>query len=77
MYVYITEISFFDFSLLFCCSAASFTALDKNYLTPFFTSQNEDEENEGMFDLALISNYYYLTFCFLKCCFMRLTSLKS
>jgi len=53
MYVYITQISSFDFSLLFCCSTASFTALDKNYLTPFFTSQNEDE---GMFDLALISN---------------------
>ncbi|KAK7348311.1 hypothetical protein VNO80_22862 [Phaseolus coccineus] len=29
-------------------SAASFTALDKNYLTPFFTSQNEDEEDEAM-----------------------------
>ncbi|RDX92207.1 Sodium/hydrogen exchanger 6, partial [Mucuna pruriens] len=27
-------------------SAASFTALDKNYLTPFFTSQNGDEEDE-------------------------------
>ncbi|KAL9276310.1 hypothetical protein ACSQ67_026148 [Phaseolus vulgaris] len=38
-------------------SAASFTALDKNYLTPFFTSQNEDEampltsENMGLDDL--------------------------
>ncbi|KAG2407095.1 Sodium/hydrogen exchanger 6 Na(+)/H(+) exchanger 6 [Vigna angularis] len=37
-------------------SAASFTALDKNYLTPFFTSQNEDEampltlENMGLDD---------------------------
>ncbi|GKV18869.1 hypothetical protein SLEP1_g29194 [Rubroshorea leprosula] len=27
-------------------SAASFTALDKNYLTPFFTSQNGDEEHD-------------------------------
>ncbi|XP_041027871.1 sodium/hydrogen exchanger 6-like isoform X1 [Juglans microcarpa x Juglans regia] len=27
-------------------STTSFTALDKNYLTPFFTSQNEDEEDE-------------------------------
>lgn len=27
-------------------SAASFTALDKNYLTPFFTTQNGDEEEE-------------------------------
>ncbi|CAL0309165.1 unnamed protein product [Lupinus luteus] len=27
-------------------SATSFTALDKNYLTPFFTSQNGDEEDE-------------------------------
>ncbi|XP_054802205.1 sodium/hydrogen exchanger 6-like isoform X2 [Prosopis cineraria] len=27
-------------------SAASFTALDKNYLTPFFTSQNGDEDDE-------------------------------
>ncbi|KAK8937362.1 Sodium/hydrogen exchanger 6 [Platanthera zijinensis] len=26
-------------------SAASFTALDKNYLTPFFTSQNDDDED--------------------------------
>ncbi|KAH7674200.1 solute carrier family 9 (sodium/hydrogen exchanger) member 8 protein [Dioscorea alata] len=25
-------------------SAASFTALDKNYLTPFFTTQNDDED---------------------------------
>ncbi|OIV91890.1 hypothetical protein TanjilG_17882 [Lupinus angustifolius] len=29
-------------------SATSFTALDKNYLTPFFTSQNGDEEDEGL-----------------------------
>ncbi|KAJ1427093.1 Cation/H+ exchanger [Sesbania bispinosa] len=28
-------------------SAASFTALDRNYLTPFFTSQNGDEEDEA------------------------------
>ncbi|KAJ1420962.1 hypothetical protein SESBI_14112 [Sesbania bispinosa] len=28
-------------------SAASFTALDRNYLTPFFTSQNGDEDEEG------------------------------
>ncbi|KAL5182291.1 Sodium/hydrogen exchanger 6 [Glycine soja] len=28
-------------------SAASFTALDKNYPTPFLTSQNGDEEDEG------------------------------
>ncbi|XP_042945147.1 sodium/hydrogen exchanger 6-like isoform X2 [Carya illinoinensis] len=27
-------------------STTSFTALDRNYLTPFFTSQNEDEEDE-------------------------------
>ncbi|XP_050148678.1 sodium/hydrogen exchanger 6-like isoform X1 [Malus sylvestris] len=27
-------------------STASFTALDRNYLTPFFTSQNGDEEDE-------------------------------
>ncbi|KAG8502226.1 hypothetical protein CXB51_002163 [Gossypium anomalum] len=26
---------------------SSFTALDKNYLTPFFTSQNEDDEEGG------------------------------
>ncbi|KAE9591560.1 putative cation/H+ exchanger, cation/H+ exchanger, CPA1 family [Lupinus albus] len=29
-------------------SATSFTALDKNYLTPFFTSQNGDEEDEAL-----------------------------
>ncbi|KHN40748.1 Sodium/hydrogen exchanger 6 [Glycine soja] len=28
-------------------TAASFTALDKNYLTPFFTSQNGDEDDEA------------------------------
>ncbi|XP_020220834.1 sodium/hydrogen exchanger 6 [Cajanus cajan] len=28
-------------------SAASFSALDKNYLTPFFTSQNGDEDDEA------------------------------
>ncbi|KAK7303478.1 hypothetical protein RJT34_14385 [Clitoria ternatea] len=28
-------------------SAASFTALDKNYLTPFFTSQNGDDDEEA------------------------------
>ncbi|KAL9320683.1 hypothetical protein ACSQ67_012522 [Phaseolus vulgaris] len=28
-------------------SAASFTAIDKNYLTPFFTSQNGDEDDEA------------------------------
>ncbi|XP_052291063.1 sodium/hydrogen exchanger 6 isoform X3 [Citrus sinensis] len=32
-------------------SAASFTALDKNYLTPFFTSHNGDEEDEEDEDL--------------------------
>ncbi|GAU44627.1 hypothetical protein TSUD_379060 [Trifolium subterraneum] len=31
-------------------SAASFTALDRNYLTPFFTSQNGDEDEEGKFE---------------------------
>ncbi|RWW24493.1 hypothetical protein GW17_00011210 [Ensete ventricosum] len=30
-----------------CCSTTSFTALDKNYLTPFFTSQNEEEGDSG------------------------------
>ncbi|KAJ7967896.1 Sodium/hydrogen exchanger [Quillaja saponaria] len=29
-------------------SAASFTALDRNYLTPFFTIQNGDEDNEEL-----------------------------
>lgn len=28
-------------------SAASFTALDRNYLTPFFTSHNGDEDEEA------------------------------
>ncbi|XP_020590365.1 sodium/hydrogen exchanger 6-like isoform X2 [Phalaenopsis equestris] len=31
-------------------SAASFTALDKNYLTPFFTSQNDDDDDEDLDD---------------------------
>ncbi|XP_077221891.1 sodium/hydrogen exchanger 6-like isoform X2 [Tasmannia lanceolata] len=29
-------------------STASFTALDRNYLTPFFTTQNEDEEEQAL-----------------------------
>lgn len=48
----LNDISTSNFSLLFYCSAASFTAIDKNYLTPFFTSQNGDEEDEGKFNLA-------------------------
>ncbi|XP_021901493.1 sodium/hydrogen exchanger 6-like [Carica papaya] len=31
-------------------STASFTALDRNYLTPFFTSNNGDEEDEDEHD---------------------------
>ncbi|KAL0306058.1 UNVERIFIED_CONTAM: Sodium/hydrogen exchanger 6 [Sesamum radiatum] len=34
-------------SLIPSCSTASFTAFDKNYLTPFFTSQNGDEDEHG------------------------------
>ncbi|KAL6281820.1 hypothetical protein ACE6H2_012749 [Prunus campanulata] len=38
-------------------STASFTALDRNYLTPFFTSQNGDEGEElGKIELAWISS---------------------
>lgn len=47
-------------ALLFCWSAASFTTLDKNYLTPFFTSQNGDEE--GKLDLALALILFYIVF---------------
>ncbi|KAH1120591.1 hypothetical protein J1N35_003751 [Gossypium stocksii] len=37
---------------------SSFTALDRNYLTPFFTSQNEDdeEEEEALFDERISSS---------------------
>lgn len=28
------------------CSTASFKALDRNYLTPFFTSHNGDEDED-------------------------------
>ncbi|CAL2251004.1 unnamed protein product [Prunus armeniaca] len=41
-------------------STASFTALDRNYLTPFFTSQNGDEVEElGKIELAWISSSYF------------------
>lgn len=53
-----------NFSLLLHCSAASFTALDKNYLTPFFTSQNGDEDDEGKFDFKFfffLYNFVILT----------------
>lgn len=50
MYTFLNDIANL-ISLLLRCSAASFTALDKNYLTPFFTSQNGDEDDEGKFDL--------------------------
>ncbi|RYR12193.1 hypothetical protein Ahy_B04g069729 isoform C [Arachis hypogaea] len=35
-----------NFSLHLSCSAGSFTAIDKNFLTPFFTSQSGDEDDE-------------------------------
>lgn len=31
----------------FFYSAASFTALDRNYLTPFFTTQGGEDDEEG------------------------------
>ena len=31
------------------CSTANFRALDKNYLTPFFTTQTGDDEEEANF----------------------------
>ncbi|EEF35219.1 conserved hypothetical protein [Ricinus communis] len=34
-------------------SAASFTAIDRNYLTPFFTSQSGEEEDLASFYLFL------------------------
>lgn len=34
------------FPSFFLCSTASFTALDRNYLTPIFTSQNDDHDDE-------------------------------
>jgi len=46
-----------NFSSLLCCSAASFTALDRNYLTPFFTSHNGDEDEEGKFDCLKLSYF--------------------
>ncbi|KAH1208825.1 Sodium/hydrogen exchanger 6 [Glycine max] len=41
-------------------TAASFTALDKNYLTPFFTSQNGDEDDEGYGYEPMKQQNYYL-----------------
>ncbi|KAL4627949.1 hypothetical protein ACB092_05G203300 [Castanea dentata] len=37
-------------------STASFTALDRNYLTPFFTSHNGDEEDEEEQDVPMPSS---------------------
>lgn len=51
------------------CSTASFTALDRNYLTPFFTIQNDDEDDSGnmqfiLFSLQLTIKLIFLcTFC--------------
>jgi hypothetical protein len=47
---YLNDVASANFSSLIYCSAASFTALDRNYLTPFFTSHNGDEDEEGKFE---------------------------
>lgn len=56
--LYLSDAATDNVSLILYCSAASFTALDRNYLTPFFTSQNGDEDDEGKFDFN----------CYLKLC---------
>lgn len=45
-----------NFSSLYY-SAASFTALDRNYLTPFFTSNNGDDDEEGKFDYLKLCHF--------------------
>lgn len=41
------------------CSAASFTELDRNYLTPFFTSNNGDYDDEGNIEQHHGNNIIY------------------
>lgn len=43
MIILLCYLTLFPFS---SCSAASFTALDRNYLTPFFTSHNGDMDDD-------------------------------
>lgn len=57
---YLNDVAIANFSLLLFCSAGSFTALDRNYLTPFFTSQNGDEDDEGKFDCNFYSELCHL-----------------
>jgi hypothetical protein len=42
------------FFFFWWCSTTSFTALDKNYLTPFFTSQTDDDDDDDDFSEWLI-----------------------
>lgn len=58
VYQTLNDVGTANFSSLLYCSAASFTALDRNYLTPFFTSHNGDEDDESKFDFT-----FYLKLC--------------
>lgn len=40
------------------CSTATFRALDKNYLTPFFTTQTGDDEEQEDFGKFRVDNIY-------------------
>ncbi|KAL0443093.1 UNVERIFIED_CONTAM: Sodium/hydrogen exchanger 6 [Sesamum latifolium] len=44
-------------------STASFTAFDKNYLTPFFTSQNGDENEHGFYSHIAIALCPDMAYC--------------
>ena len=44
------------FFFFWWCSTTSFTALDKNYLTPFFTSQTDDDDDEDFSEWLILFN---------------------
>ncbi|OMO90132.1 sodium/hydrogen exchanger 6-like protein [Corchorus olitorius] len=48
-------------------STASFSALDRNYLTPFFTSQNGDDEGEREAFMPRLTLMLSLGWCYLQC----------
>lgn len=52
------------------CSTASFTEIDKHYLTPFFTTQSGDEDEHGK--LIACINFFF----FFKCSSKRFCELS-
>lgn len=60
-------------SLIASCSTASFTEIDRNYLTPFFTTQSGEEDENGK--LAAINQILLLVELYNQLKFSHITEL--